>query len=329
MIYGLDYLGGQKYRETLLKFHPQGWAAGFFANTFGNPWRTIEDLIQGGRTPRVRVHGIWEDNHMYHPSQHDSIIIHEHSNACALQARYPSVQVQYSPFCEHTIAYKPLKLLWDKLKVLGPVTLVNSAWTGAFLPGEINEIHGSNKVLPGRYNFSYDGTSAVDSDVSGFKNRHNTCDTFYFWVPQFNLRRTTDDKTPRDKRRAVPIPELLKSVIYLGNSRGDVKLDEHCIWKSHAEQLTTPPGARELKPCFLSSTKASFVKLILDDGSMLIKSGPPMSPVDGKYRYYFNEFGYSLAEKAIRRQSHPRCRVVINNKSVGTVNPAFRQNSYR
>ena len=41
-MYGLDHLGGAKYPDLLVREHPNGWAAGFFANTFGNAWPTIQ-----------------------------------------------------------------------------------------------------------------------------------------------------------------------------------------------------------------------------------------------------------------------------------------------
>jgi hypothetical protein len=48
-----------------------------------------------------------------------------------------------------------------------------------------------------------------------------------------------------------------------------------------------------------------------------------------RYRYYLGQWGYQMAEKAVRIQGHPVVSLVENGKVVGKLNTAHRENEYR
>jgi hypothetical protein len=201
---------------------------------------------------------------------------------------------------------------------------------GAIIPGVINEQHGGGKPRSKICDFSYDGTSAVDSNVPVVKEAFKDARIFYFWVPQFNLRKNTNDTTPRAERKAVPTGKLIDSVIYLKNQKGDCQLPQSFLWKSHADQHTAPvPEPRALKPVLIASVKVTRFELVADNGQVIAVSGGAMAYNEGGWRYYFDDFGYQLAEKARRIQGHSVCRLRGGGKVYGKVNPAFRQNKYR
>ncbi|NDF13039.1 MAG: hypothetical protein EB060_09540 [Proteobacteria bacterium] len=333
MMYGLDYLGGAMYADVILREHPEGWAAGFFANTFGDAWETIARLLATGRCPCVRIHAVWQDDHRYNAKRDDPVIMRELERANKLKSTFPQVQVQFSPFCEHTITGTALTALFAKVKkAAGDLVLVNSSLKGATIPASvgINEVHGKAGAPRGAYNYSFDGQSCVDADVEATKERHKRAGIFFLWAPQFNGRKNLNDKTPRPERKAYPTSQLIDSVIYLHRTRGTVSLPSNHLWKSHADQHNAPkPEARALKPVYILPIKADRVELVADNGQVVAVSGGAQPYEDGRWRYYFPDFGYVMAEKARRIHAKPTCTVRVGGKVVGTVNPAYRAGVFR
>jgi hypothetical protein len=333
-MFGLDYLGGARYGDLIVREHPEGWAAGFFANTFGNAWPVIEKLLATGRCPRVRIHAVWDDRHQYRPKEHDPIIIRESKKAGALAQKFTSVHVQFSPFCEHNMTAEQASAV--HLKVLntpgtGFLFLVNSVYKGAILKHVINEVHGTHKKPSnGGYNYSFDGLSSVDADAESIKRQYADAQTFYFWVPQFNLRKNTNDATPRPQRKAVPTGALIDSVIYLHRDKGETKLDRKHLWKSHGDQHSVPvPEPRAHKPVFITPVDAKRIELVADNGQVVAVMPRAGKFTDGRPLYRLPEFGYQVAEKAVRIHGKPTVKLVANGKVIGIVNPAFRDGSYR
>lgn len=331
-MWGLDYLGGAKFGDLLVREHPEGWASGFFANTFGNAWPVIERLLATGRCPRVRIHAVWDDRHQYQPKEHDPIITRELRRANALKAKFPTIDVQFSPFCEHNIRGAQLVQLFTKVgNSAQGLTLVNSVYQGDTLPGDVvNEVHGTHKKPRGAYNYSFDGLSAVDANTQKIKEQYCDAQTFYFWVPQFNLRKNTNDTTPRPQRKAVPTSALIDSVIYLHRDKGETKLDRKHLWKSHADQHEVPiPEQRAHKPVFISPVDARRIELVADNGQVVAVMQRTSNFTDGRPLYRLPEMGYQVAEKARRIHGKPTVKLVANGKVIGVVNPAFRENAYR
>jgi hypothetical protein len=335
MILGLDYLGGAKYGDLIQREHPAGWAAGFFANTFGNAWPVIEKLVDSGRCPRIRIHAVWDDAHQYRPAEHDKVIMRELKKACDLRLRNLAVDVMFSPFCEHNIKGRQLEQLIQKCKPMAAdagVALVNSVFRGDLLPLDqaINEVHGTHPKPKGTYFYSFDGLSAVDADVEKIKEQYSDARTFFYWVPQFNLRKNLNDTTPRPQRKAVPTSGLIDSVIYLHRDKGEAKLDKKHLWKSHADQHSVPlPEPRAHKPVFISPVDCKRIELVADNGQVVAVMPRTSNFTDGRPLYRLPEYGFLVAEKAKRIHGKPTVKLIANGKLLGVVNPAFRDGSWR
>jgi hypothetical protein len=257
----------------------------------------------------------------------------ELERANKLKSTFPQVQVQFSPFCEHNITGTALTALFAKVKkAAGDLVLVNSSLRGATIPASvgINEVHGKAGAPRGAYNYSFDGQSCLDADVEATKARHQRAGIFFFWAPQFNGRKNTNDDTPRPERKAYPTSQLIDSIIYLHRERGEVSLPDKHLWKSHADQHNAPtPEPRALKPVYIHPIKADRVELVADNGQVVAVSGGARPFEDGRWRYYFPDFGYVMAEKARRIHGKPTCTVRVGGKVVGTVNPAYRAGVFR
>lgn len=329
MRYGLDQLGCARYADLARREHPAGWAIGAFSKSvFGDSRPVIAPLLDSGRAPEARVHLLWSDSHTFNERS-----IREAEKEAKLWKPLSSVHkqaLQISPWCEHNARLPLLKKLREAImSILPDCEYVNTPWKGDYLPGARQEIHGNHDAPKGPYNYSFDGNPCVDSNVELSKEAHARADTFYLWTSQFNGRKNPNDSTPRPQRKAWPTSELIDSVIYLHRDRGSVKLPARWLWKSHADQHSVPPEPRALKPVFIIPPKVRRVELLADNGQVVAVSGSPQPFSDGRWRYYFDSFGYQLAEKARRIQGHAVVAVVIDGKKRGTLNPAFRQGGFR
>lgn len=328
MNYGLDVLGCAKFADLTIREHPQGWSIGAFSEIFGNSFPVVEHLLKAGRAPTARIQLQWRDSHVF--SDKDIKITEREARKWAALAKEFGRCLRISPWCEHNARLPLLNKLHDAvMNILPDCQYVNSPWQGDFMPKVWNEVHGTKRPPRGDYIFSYDGTSAVDTNVEQFKRQHSRCQTFYFWVPAFNGRLRTTDKTPRPQRKSWPTSELIDSVIYLHNERGQTRLPRTHIWKTHADRHETPPEARAYKPVLIAPEKANRAELVADNSQVVAVSQSRLPFNDGRFRYYFSEYGYQLAEKAIRIQGHPVVRIRIGKRFVGKVNPAFRAGSFR
>jgi hypothetical protein len=317
-MWGLDVLGLAKYPE-LIAHWPAGQSCGVFANTFGNVWPVLKRLSAMDRCPRIRIHGVWQDDHKYNQARDLPVILKELERANELKKNWPHIDIQYSPFCEHTIKGAQLKSLINKcLQVAKDVQIVNNPWTGDLSPNCINETHGDKA---GNFrNFSFDGVPCVDADVEAFKNTHKNVETFFFWTSQFNGRKNPNDPTPRPQRKAWPTRELLNSCAALSKPKGACDLPKGWIWKSHADQHDVPPEPRALKPVLISPLKVDNFKLV-EAGVVISTSSSALPFEGGKYRYYFPKYGFKIAGEPVN--------LMAGDKVHGHVSPGFRQNDYR
>ena len=283
----------------------------------------VEAIIKSGKCPRVRVQLMWRDDHAYTTKDFPAIK-KEAQKWKALTLKYPAIEWQFSGACEHNLSTVDAKALSKVvLGVLPSATYVNNPQhqrrndLGAPI---ITERHGSEtKPTNLVYNFSFDGNSCVDADVTSIKRRLELADTFYFWVPQFNLRKSVADTTPRPQRTCKPTVDLIESVAYLANERGQVSLPKNWLMKSHAEETT---DTRSNKPVFIVPLKTK--QLTLKKNGKQVATCPYYGTyVDGRHRYYSPMYGYQISEL---------CGIVevwADGKKFGTCNMAFRQGGFR
>lgn len=317
MIYGLDYLGGAKYPDVVLKCHPKGWAAGFFAEEFGDAFPLIEKLLKTGKCPHVRIHLLWEGTHKY-GDKHIPTIKSLGRICQSLAEKYTSVKVEVSPFCEHWLA-APDKYLDITQSVAPNCTIVNSpdGNRGALSKKYKNEVHHAKPVKGG--NFSHDGQNCVDVFV---RDDIEACeaadvDVLFFWWCRFNLHYHMKDS----QRKAKPTVKDTNSIIYLATNPGTItvpKTKPPWIIKSHAENHGPTNGKDDVKGdklCIISPINAP--EIILKRGSKKIATLKNFGTYKGGgWRYYYlSGMGFELGANL---------DVWMNGKKVAKINGGFR-----
>jgi hypothetical protein len=328
MKFAIDYLGGARYGDIILKAHPKDFGAGFFSfvDGFGSSLPVARKLASTNRCPFIRFHLWWRDNHNF--NGYEDEIINQAEDVRKLVKDFPKIQFEVSPACEHLWRKEKADLVCANVekifKGLSNVEVINTPYLGG--GGQLsskykNEVHRADNQVPrqGRFNFSYDGRSAVDSPVSKDKRRWQKAEWFFFWTYQLNLKRNEKDRTPRKDRKAKPTKELIESLAYLATEKGRTFIEKGWLLKSHAEQIGDTPTARENKVLVLAPIKASKCELITEDGKVVARA-PYYGSFEKLHRYYFEVWGYKLPK---------RVRVVINGKSYGIVNPGFREGYFR
>lgn len=326
-MYGLDYLGLPKFADVAVREHPAGWAAGCFANTFGDALPAVRRLLETGRCPLFRVHLLWSDTHSFGASDVPAVrrLARQYE---LLKRAFPKMAIEVSPFCEHNIADPDpyLEIVANEAPSCIPV---NTPWKGGLSRKYKNEVHGTHTAPRGAYNYSWDGNSCVDGDVEKSKVTHKRAQVYFWWHPAFNGRLNTNDKTPRPERKAWPTSDLIDSIIYLRTPAGEVKYRRNFLWKSHADRHETPPEPRAYKPVLIMPPKAKRVELVADNGQVVAVAGPALPFNDGRFRYYWNDYGFKIAEKAVRIHGKPTAKLVVDGRHLGIVNAAFRGGSFR
>lgn len=325
---GLDTLFLPKYTALVAAEIPAGWWFSSFVNIFGTSttMKAIEAVLKTKKPGGVRIHAIWENNHTYVPKIHDPIIKEVYAAFKKLRAKY-SCGFEFSPFCE---CNQDLSKILNTLSVdSGGITLVNSVWKGPMSKLYKNEVHSNgSKPMITPYNFSYDGQSAYDANVEADKTKYASAEVFYYWIPQFNCKYKLDDTTAINLRKNTLINKHIKALVALDAVKGTTRLDAKSLYKVVSEQYNTPPAGKECKPVFITPVKTNVVKLVAQDGVTIANLNYYGTYAGGGYRYYADIWGYEILARANAHGS-PVVKVMAGTKSLGTLNPAFRENAYR
>lgn len=328
MIFGLDLLGAARFPRIALKGLPNDWAVGVFHDTFGNVGSLVKDLAHSGKPRVIRVQLVWSDSHSFGSAEQAKAIkaakFYE-----PLAKKYPEIRWQLSPFCEHNL--KAIDPILREIKKAAPhCEPVNTPWNGVLSKAYLNEIHAGHHPILGPHNFSYDGKSSVDSNVTKDKREEKSAEIFFFWVPQFNLKLTVTDKTPRPERKAAPTLELIESVVFLSTKRGKVSLPKGYIWKTHSDQHEAPvPEPRACKPVLIAPQKIQKFRLV-DASGVTVGELPYFGVFDGGgHRYYLGDWGYKVALEARKRTGSPVVGLFAGTTKVGEINPGFRAGTFR
>jgi len=340
MIYGLDLLGAAMFEDVAVREFPRGWALGVFAVEFGDAFPVVKRIVESGRCPHVRVQLTWSRRGHVYDDTHFDIAKREAARYERLAKKHPRVRFELSTFCEHNLD-NPDRYHDVIARIAPHCTIVNSPYQGAFSKKYKNEVHGSKLPPKGKYNFSFDGTGCVDADVALFRKRHKRSDVFFFWTYQFNGKRNGsvvghDGKPlpyiPPQQRIYWPNEELIDSVIYLKNKVGKTRTAKNVLYKSHADQGEGDPDitGRECKPVIITPKSYDRIELVARNGQVIAVTDAGQPFQDGRFRHYCKQWGYQLAEKALRIQKTSAVvRLRANGRIIGTVNPAFREGDYR
>ncbi len=342
MIYGLDYLAGALYGKSILAAHPQGFAAGFFAETFGDAFPVIEALVKTGKCPLVRVQLLWSDAHRF--GDKDIPKIRQLSRKCqALANKYPHVDFRISPFCEYD-NLNNIDKYCDICQLEAPnCTIVANPNTGRPSKKYINEAHGTHKLEPGRTQYSVDGgyprrvvnpddapyDDIVDKNCTQIKSDYSRAEVFFFWHSRFNLRYRSKDKASRpdrikDYKRRSPSPAFITSIALLASDKGATTPPRGSTIKSHAENHgPNAQGQPDTKGdkfliIYLKNVKEIVLKKA---GTNTIVAKLPQygSYSGGGWRFYAAVMGWQLG----------KVDIYANGKKVGTINCVFRDGVYR
>lgn len=331
----IDQLGAARYPDVLVQGHPDGFGVGVFTqpDLFGDPLPALSRLNARKSIPFIRFNLRWSDPHQF-PRRDWPKIIAEAKRVSNWVAWHPGPKCYISGATEHQLNARDAADLARQVLAVIPerCVYVNNPWEGkgAFIPSGpriINEVHGDKANPPrigGRFSFSDDGSSSVDTDFEKKKAKFKGAEFICAWHPANNGRLNTNDPTPRPQRKAWPTVELLESLQFLFTGSGMARLASNTLWKSHADRHNTPPEPRAYKPVVITPQKAS--KLTLKSAGVVVASSGPAQPFqDGRYRYYFPVWGYRMA----RIPGGPVFDLWADNKRLGKVNPGFRAGSFR
>lgn len=335
-MWGIDYLAGAKYPQIVIDEHPTGWAAGIFANTFGDYQKVIVPLLAtGGRCPRVRIHAVWDDNHLYRPQTHRPIIRKEIRRAQELKARFPEVEIQFSPFCELRQG-GPMSEIIAFCQQVGHdgLVLVASSLDGQQVTGALTEYHReySGPVRQSRFNFSWDGTTAFDDDVEMVGRKYRDADTMFLWSCHLNLKRKDAEKTPRPQRTYRPLGKHIDALVALHRPSGKISFPKNWILKPVAEDSG---DSKSNHVVILAPINVPQMKMRDVAGNQAVGTlknyGRYKDLINGRsyWRYYSDDWGYLIAEKALRISGDRRVVLMAEGKQIGIVNPAFRAGIFR
>lgn len=313
MLKGLDLLAGVQYKKEVLRF--KGYSIGLFAETFGDAYPLVAQLLKDG-CEHIRVQLIWSDAHKFGDSDIPKVkkLAAKYNK---LIKEYPARILELSPFCEHNLS-SPDKYLDIAQNAAPYCTIVNTPWKGAFSKKYKNEVHGDHAKPQGRYNYSYDGTNAVDSDVIAMREKHKDAEAFFMWHPRFNLKWSMKDTTPRPQRKAYPNKDVIKANVALFGEKEPYNLPKNWLVKSMAEKHDAMDKKGD-KLLIICPIKAS--KIVLKKGSKVVATLPYYGVFDGGgHRYYWTDFAYKLGNEI---------DVYVNDKKYGTITPAFRSGQFR
>jgi hypothetical protein len=334
MNYGIDFLGSARYQKTVLAEQPRKFGFGVFAEVdgFGKAYDLIDKVAALG-VPFIRVQLQWRDKHDF-----SSADLKVTENRCKLLLpiikKHSGVKWYISPICEHNLDQRKFQPFADVVaKHLGGlVQIVNSPnFKKGFVSKDyLNEYH--HEETPrggGRYAFSFDGANVVDSDIEKYKRNYSNAEYFMLWNSQCNGRRNLTDSTPRPQRKFFPVSKQIDSWVFLTKDKGATQARKGDILKSHSDQHTQPASGKDQKPVYIIKEKVKEIVLKADNGQVIDTLRYYGTFSGGGHRYYATQWGFELAQKAIRIHGKPTCNYFINGKKAGVVNPAFREGSFR
>jgi hypothetical protein len=322
-------LGMARYAKVARDAHPKGFGNVTFTNTFGDAYPALDALLATGKVSVQEYNLLWKDDHRF--SRRDfPFIVEEAKKYVSLVNRYPDVGCIFSGATEHNLSKDDATALATAVLAVVPArcTYSNNPWVGkgAFIaagPRICNEIHGwpaKKPNVPGCYIHNLDGTDAFDVPYTDVKKAFPDAYMLAVWTSQNNGKSNRNDTTPRPKRKFWPTTELIDMLAFLFTKQGAVSLPKNYTVKPKADQHMVPPEPRALKPVFILPYAGNVIELWAA-GKRIVTSEPAQKFADGRWRYYFRDYGYKIVEKA-------RTSVLglwVRGKRVGKTNPGFRQ----
>lgn len=339
--YGIDFLGAARYKKTVISEHPRDFGFGAFLDVdgFGATYDLFDQMASLG-APFLKPQMLWEDNHQF-KTEHLKILEARCKKLALIVAKHPDKRWFISPCCENELNEKQFEPFAQiVLKHIPRATVVNSPngnGKGHRSTKYQNEFHGDDPRARFGDGHSFDGDNITDSNIEALKAKGFLY--LMIWNSQCNGNRKIfkpgDKRGPQDfveraKRIYWPTPKQIDSWIYLiTHNKGEVKLPKDWIFKSHSDQHSQPPAGKDQKPCWVKLPKFRAIEVKARNGQLIDKAPYFGTFEGGGHRYYHNDWGFILSEKAKRIQGDGLCDVFADGKKVGTINLAFRGGSFR
>lgn len=331
----IAHLGIAQYANVARDNHPVGFGAVVFVDTFGDAYKPIVTLVKTKRATFIEYNLAWKDGHNFSRADFPAII-KKAQRFSQIALDHPYVDCYFSGATEHNLNKVDAQLLADQVLAVIPrmCQYVNNPWVGkgAFIPTNdriLNEVHGIHATRPnigGRYIVSWDGDDSFDFDTSEYYARFPDAEILADWTSQNNGKRNRNDTTPRPQRKYWPTGRLIQAQAFHFTVKGKTIKGKNNTFKPKSDQHFVPPAPRELKPVFISPTKANQVKAVMMNGQVLAVSEHKQSFADGRNRYYFSAmYGYEYAQKALQMSGSPLVKLMGNGQHLATVNFGFRE----
>lgn len=337
-IYGVDYLGGAAFQSLILKNHEVGWAAGFFAETFGNAWTIVKKLAETGKAPAIRVHALWDDLHRYGSAEQLAKVKQHCKRCCNIATQFPQIEFYFSPYCEHNLkAAEMEKTLEACRKIIANnkcnnITLVNCVWQGETIrqPDVVNEVHGNHAAPSGNYIYSFDGLDCYNANTQKKKQTYAKAQIFFFWTISMNLKRKEDEKLTvkqRLDRKYRPQSCNIQAMIAMKPNKGQTNVPKTVTIKPMSEDCG---DLKSNKLLVLLKGKYKEVKLIRNNRQQTeIETLKRYDPPTGDfYRYYASKSGYEYVKKNLVKIKADGKILKYEEREI-LFNPAFRDGTYR
>lgn len=204
---GIDYILGYKYPEIIIENHPAGFAAGFLleiSDLSGDSLKVIEDIIQTGKAPIIRVHLIWRDNHKFGPAETE-LAIKRCKKIAPLIKKYQEVQWYLNPWLE-PITYGKARY-FDTINKCREVLkgtnvrMASNAIPTHEYPATYTEMHHKDYTSsPQLQIFSFDGEQANKKNITKYKNLAQKAELFFLWSWRLNGKSGKSDPRKRPDR---------------------------------------------------------------------------------------------------------------------------------
>lgn len=335
MIFGISYLAGVKYQDLVLKNHPKGFVACFFAEIFGDAYSFVYKFLakHSLNCPLLEMQLIWDDNHSYGDKNIPKITsLARKYNTLAHD--FPETIIELSTFCEHRLRSpdKYLEITKDYAPLCRVVNTPDRGGlnSGAFSREYKNEFHGGgNPPTFGKYNFDFDGSSCFDANIHECLEDYSKAEVFKLWTWQFNQRMNIHDKTDREDRIVKPNVKHIRACQAVVRFPRNHSLPEHWTWKSNCEQTKEINDTRADKPVLITPVKAS--KAVIRDfpNKKLICEMPNSGKyTDGRYKYYAPIWGYQMEEKSLTSSNSEFVTLTLGTHEY-RIRPALRNREFR
>lgn len=351
MLYGQELLGAAKYEGFAIKYLPAGRCGKTFSKEFGPSQTVLRSWAMQTTHPVVATNGLWRGGaHDYSGANTLTEGLKELEKFAKIASDFPEQAFYFNIFTEHKLKTSYLQHVfskqWEIVKYLKNIVLVNNPMSGGDLakPGAfgipvdrlLNEIHGNwkpNTTGMAPFMWACDGLPAQDCNIQSFKNYWNRASIIWLWMQQYNCKTKVDETTPIPERKVKPIAKQVTSLEYLIPDKGNTKLQNDSLEKSHADQHGSVPVGREQKPLIISPVDAEKIDYIASNGKLVHSLKRQGNYTDGRPIYRAEDWGFEIQEKAFTVSGNKIVDVVAvrGNKrtKLGKLNPAFRENAYR